>query len=96
MSPGFGSFRQDPTRSDSILTEEEKQDVFNMFSQITSTDLVGVDAPANVKCTLYPHQKLALEFMLKCEKNRAFKGGIIADVMGLGKVSILMLQFIIL
>jgi hypothetical protein len=74
-------------RESGALNEDEKKEVLNMFSQLSCKDLVGVDAPDNVICSLYPHQKLALEFMLNCEKNRAFRGGIIADVMGMGKVS---------
>jgi SNF2 family DNA or RNA helicase len=41
--------------------------------------------PAALKVQLMEHQKLGLEWMMKCETTGENRGGILADDMGLGK-----------
>lgn len=42
---------------------------------------------ADMTVTLLPHQVLGVAFMLDKERNPRYKGGLLCDAMGLGKVS---------
>lgn len=65
------------------IPKEELDEIVNMFNGMNN-DLKGMDAPQGMNATLYPHQRVGLEFMVKCE-TAFMKGGIVSDEMGLGK-----------
>jgi SNF2 family DNA or RNA helicase len=42
---------------------------------------------ANMTVSLMPHQILGVAFMLSKEKDKRYRGGLLCDAMGLGKVN---------
>ena len=44
------------------------------------------DKPEGLEINLMAHQVLGVAFMLEMEKDKKFRGGILADAMGIGKV----------
>jgi SNF2 family DNA or RNA helicase len=63
----------------------EDQDVDKAL-QILGLDSIN-QKYANMTVSLMPHQILGCAFMLTKEKDRNFRGGLLCDAMGLGKVN---------
>lgn len=72
-------------QEDPLKTAEEIRELLANIrpdEDIPEEDRIGT--PEELKCRLYAHQQLALQWMQKCEEGKN-KGGILADDMGLGK-----------
>lgn len=95
--PSFGFGRDRETRlpfipdrplpQSSLQTEEELRSLLEnvMYDEPPPPDQ-RAGTPEGLVCTLMEHQKIGLQWMLKMERSNN-KGGILADDMGLGKVS---------
>lgn len=71
---------EDPTTMDKYKEAKEKK----MYRNMPASELTGIDAPESMSCTLLPHQRVGLEWVLKQETGPQ-RGSILADDMGLGK-----------
>lgn len=72
-------------QDDPRKTEEEIKELLANIrpdEEIPVEDRIGT--PESLRYPLYPHQQLALKWMMTCEEKKN-KGGILADDMGLGK-----------
>ncbi|EJT70417.1 hypothetical protein GGTG_11441 [Gaeumannomyces tritici R3-111a-1] len=69
--------------------EREEEQIRNLFKScrpdIELQDSEQEDTPEALKFPLFPHQRLALKWMMGMEQDQRKKGGILADDMGLGK-----------
>lgn len=76
----YADLQDDPRKTE----EEIKELLANIRpdEEIPVEDRVGT--PESLRYPLYPHQQLALKWMMTCEEKKN-KGGILADDMGLGK-----------
>ncbi|KAH7316617.1 SNF2 family N-terminal domain-containing protein [Stachybotrys elegans] len=69
---------------DPRVTEKELDDLLQNIRPDMEPGLNRGNTPEALKNSLYPHQELALSWMVKMEEG-SNKGGILADDMGLGK-----------
>lgn len=69
--------------------EREEEQIRNLFKScrpdIELQDSEQEATPEALKFPLFPHQRLALKWMMGMEQDQQKKGGILADDMGLGK-----------
>ncbi|KAJ2809512.1 hypothetical protein H4R20_000014, partial [Coemansia guatemalensis] len=76
-----------PNGSVAALKKPSKDDMRAMLdslARVSISDNHG-SQPEEVVVTLKPHQRQAVDWMVRCEKNNELRGGILADDMGLGK-----------
>lgn len=65
-------------------SDEVNQTPMTQARNLSARDLKGMDAPEAMSCTLLPHQRIGLEWLLNHETG-PLKGSCLADDMGLGK-----------
>ncbi|KAK4192478.1 SWI/SNF family DNA-dependent ATPase [Podospora australis] len=85
LHPRLANFLEDDAPHD---PDREKKEIVDLLSNIQS-DADALEAemaatPGGMRCPLYDHQKIALNWMTKMETGTN-KGGILGDDMGLGK-----------
>lgn len=71
--------------SNSMTDFSEDQDVEGALKKLGLRTMT--DKMKGLEITLMPHQVLGVSFMLEKERDKKFKGGMLLDAMGLGKVS---------
>ncbi|KAJ2084017.1 hypothetical protein H4R24_000366 [Coemansia sp. RSA 988] len=64
--------------------EEDMRTMLDGLSRVAISDNLG-SQPEEVVVTLKPHQRQAVDWMMRCEQDSGLRGGILADDMGLGK-----------
>lgn len=63
----------------------DDQDIGKALATLGLTDMN--QRFADMTCSLMPHQILGVAFMLLKERDKRYRGGLLCDAMGLGKVS---------
>ncbi|KAI7893310.1 SNF2 family N-terminal domain-containing protein [Mucor mucedo] len=67
---------------------EQRPELAHVWSDIENIEppvVVPIEQPEQLQLTLLPFQKYGVGWMIQQEKMEAFKGGILADEMGMGK-----------
>ncbi|GAN01187.1 DNA repair protein RAD16 [Mucor ambiguus] len=73
------------TQDKVLIQHPELEDIWENLEKIEPAKVVPVEQPAALKLPLLPFQKYGVGWMLAQEKLDTFKGGILADEMGMGK-----------
>ncbi|KAK4510862.1 U4/U5/U6 small nuclear ribonucleoprotein prp3 [Mucor velutinosus] len=73
------------TQDKVLIQHPELEDIWENLEKIEPAKVIPIEQPAALKLPLLPFQNYGVGWMLAQEKLETFKGGILADEMGMGK-----------
>ncbi|KAI8644678.1 SNF2 family N-terminal domain-containing protein [Parasitella parasitica] len=73
------------TQDKVLIQHPELEDIWEDLEKIAPAKVIPIEQPFQMTLPLLPFQKYGVGWMLQQEKLETFKGGILADEMGMGK-----------